>query len=219
MSLFRASTKPKDVRINPSDFVHEYDPIGSTMDALADCTLIKSFAVNLSFAINEITSFVGYIESTLALESSSCFSCSKNDVEQLFLISLPTKWKHSYTLQSFTTDIEINSYRSDMSYCATLFVFDCDTLRQGTEEILWQSAIMNKDTTEKSRFVARKRGLNAPKVLVSRRCSRACPQPRSAFGVRVPPDASAPSPRPTQRPGYCPHPRRPEPRSHHAACR
>eukprot|EP01084_Bolivina_argentea_P092854 167022_1 len=142
--FYRPNQEANAVNIDVTQFSHNYDPLSPTYDAIRSCTLITNLKMNASFIIRAVISFIGYIESTLHLESGSNFGCSKFDVEQLFIISPPNKSTFSYKLISFATDIR-TSVNKHTTFCATLLLFDKDKLEKNDGDIIWQSAIFSSE--------------------------------------------------------------------------
>lgn len=138
--FWRVNNKPNEVNIDVSNYEHDFDPKQQMYDGLMKTALIKKLneMMDLSFIINAIINLVGYTESTLDLKSHSNFWCSANDVEHLFIISLPKNSKFNYKLVSFATHIRL---WEGAQYCATLLLWDVERLKANKNDIIWQSKI------------------------------------------------------------------------------
>ena len=86
-----------------AEFQHSFDPLGIVYNQLAtNCDLITNLNVPNGI-VQDIVSFVGYIESKLNNPASNAYSNSPDDCELCFLLSPPhdSPYGYKYTLDSF----------------------------------------------------------------------------------------------------------------------
>eukprot|EP01084_Bolivina_argentea_P271906 462793_1 len=145
-TFYRVNDKPNQIDIDLDNFEHQFDPLGVTHDALVNCALIRNLGIDPTFVISKIVSYVGYIESSLHLISSSRYGTYPWDIEQCFFIKPPSKSKYNYTLKSFACDV-ILGLSTQLKWCATLVLFDETKVKQNKEDILWQSQIYDNEST------------------------------------------------------------------------
>lgn len=159
------------VSFNHTDYdklKHDFDPLSSLFTIISNSSFIKNGTTDMSFLVPIIVQYVGYVETTLniAKYGVQTYNCRSNNVEQVFIISLPnsttSKYQYNYTLKSFATEIELNTI-DPAQICATLIELklkqndhDVDpsitSSSSGSsnyswkEKILWQSQMYNVHT-------------------------------------------------------------------------